>query len=519
MPMRVRNYLLILAAVFIIMAVPRLKFPGLGHGDSYSDACALDAGKNFCRFGFIRCKFLPFWDDPGGSTPGIAYTHYPPLPDILNGVERAVFRTDSLVVFRIVSLAFSFAGVALWFLFIRLVTASSLTAFLASVFFIFNPAFIYGMDSIHEMSISEMLRAGVLFMLASYALKKGALRFAVLWLLLFLLSLTTFEYIPFFFLFVILSGMALEQLRLPKEDQFILLSAPVAAVLLHFLQNAWYFGAVRALGDWKGSAQFRIYGSMAGMFTFQNWWRYALLRPIRCVFAVDMPVVLILGTAAYLAYRTLTRDERRPLGTLGRLLALFFICGVSWYVFFPAHSLEHSPVLFLFRHLLPFVAITFTAMVMSLSVFIGKQGRWRTAYKIVLFMLITFIVFTGVFASNLPITRKKILNELSMQELSSCLLSAGAAIQEDAIVGVNYRRCAAIRHYIGRRCMVLLDMDAFSNVPEPPKYFLWFSNQPQAGALLPLLKYYYTPISYCQQSGQPVILLRLNDFPGSSKNE
>ena len=112
-----KHVILGLVLLFILLAFFRIAFPDLSHGDEFSDANVLNAGENFARFGFVKCRFLPMFE-PQLKEPAELYTHYPPLPDIINGALRKVFKTDSLYFFRGIALLFAFLNLLFWFLFI-----------------------------------------------------------------------------------------------------------------------------------------------------------------------------------------------------------------------------------------------------------------------------------------------------------------------------------------------------------------------------------------------------------------
>ena len=113
-----KNTVIALSILFLFIAIPRIIFPDLDHGDEYSDADALSSGENFVKFGFIKTRFLQM-REPHLDKPENLYTHYPGLPDIINGFLRKVFKTDSLYFFRGISLLFAYLGVLLWYFFIK----------------------------------------------------------------------------------------------------------------------------------------------------------------------------------------------------------------------------------------------------------------------------------------------------------------------------------------------------------------------------------------------------------------
>lgn len=90
-----KNVVIVLSILFLFITFPRIIFPDLDHGDEYSDAEVLSSGENFVRFGFIKTRFLQM-HEPHLDKPENLYTHYPGLPDIINGFLRKVFKTDSL---------------------------------------------------------------------------------------------------------------------------------------------------------------------------------------------------------------------------------------------------------------------------------------------------------------------------------------------------------------------------------------------------------------------------------------
>lgn len=132
---RHKRVFVILGVIFFLLAIPRVMFPDLDHGDEASDANVLNAGQNFVRFGFLKTHFLPLFE-PQADFPEGLYTHYPPLPDITNGLLRSVFKTEALWFFRAMSLLCALFNVIFWYLFIYRFTKSMEIACLASLFYL-----------------------------------------------------------------------------------------------------------------------------------------------------------------------------------------------------------------------------------------------------------------------------------------------------------------------------------------------------------------------------------------------
>ena len=129
----------------------------------------------------------------------------------------------------------------------------------------------------------------------------------------------------------------------------VLGSAPVAGFLLHLLQNAWYFGSLSlAFHDLKDSFLKRTIGGyeLPQGLNFLAWFKYVILRNFSLVFYFDALVVLLSIFFAFLLYSKLSDKSREEIKTLFRLFIILIICGISWYVFFPSHSLAHAFVNF-----------------------------------------------------------------------------------------------------------------------------------------------------------------------------
>ena len=505
-----RKHILVIMFLFILVAVPRLMFPDLDHGDEFSDANALDAGRNFARQGFVASRFLPVWNPEG---PRDAYTHFPPLPDIINGVERAVVRTDALVVFRIGALACALAGLFCWYAFIRLLTRSPEMGLLAAVFYVFNPSFIFSADSVHMLAYSDALRSLALLLFAMYCRTRGRKIFAGLWAVLFLMSLMTFEYIPYMALFFALSGLVLPELRASRKAQVVLLTAPVAAFGLHFLQNSWYFGSVSAaLHDLGKVAGERIGSNAEGMtLNLVTWFRFAIMFNLSQVLIFGPGLLVTGGFFAMLMRNSLDEGERAATGTLLRLAGLFLVCGICWYVLFPAHTVGHVFVYYLIRHLVPFAAAGFTLVAGVAWLFIRRQGL-RPVWRLSFFIVVALAALGGLFASQLPVTPAKWQAAQRFRQMVGCLSAAGKIIGPGETVGINYFRFPLYRYYLARQCVRVMDAATLAQTSPLPDWFLLIPfNMPQTQELYAALQNSYRPVSTCDNPDRPFFLFKRKD--------
>lgn len=479
---------LILSVLFIFIAICRINFPHLDHGDEYTDVNVLNAGNNFIRFGFIKCKFLAVFE-PNPNSPSDAYTHFPPLIDIINGLLRAVFHIDSLYFFRAVSLFSSFLNLIFWYFFIKLFTNNPWIALISTVFYLSNPLFIFGVDSLSVHCYSELLRSLIFFILIvlTNTQKRKKMLLFFLWALVFLESLITFEYIiylcVFFALFKLIFINRLNN-KITWRGVLILCSAPIAGFLLHLMQNAWYFGSYAlALDDLTQAAVQRIGLNNNFTITFNLWLKEVLLKNISLTFLFPVKQLLFFALLSFLLYFWFKKDAhnkyKQLIISMAKLLFIFIICGISWYVFFPMHSFDHNSVTFLARHLLPAAAIAFTIFCYMLFIYIPSKKinkSWkRTLLMIVPLTFGIFIVIKGLISSELPFTPAKIkmAHNFSMffnQALPNLKKNSG----DNDTIGLNVMRLPTIiRYYTNRHCEYIATSSELIKLPQLPRYFIY----------------------------------------------
>lgn len=121
-------------------------------GDPWSDANAMTAGRFFARDGFFKHAFTPTLDiDPLGAD-ALKYTHYPPLPDVINGLWQTVLGTTSLTVFRAFAVAFALGGLFFLYRYIARLWGKP-TAFFALPLFATNILYLQYADTIHHVPL------------------------------------------------------------------------------------------------------------------------------------------------------------------------------------------------------------------------------------------------------------------------------------------------------------------------------------------------------------------------------
>lgn len=515
-----RKAFAVISLFFLLILIPRIIFFDLDHGDEFSDASALTAGENFLKFGFIKCRFLPSYNY-SADKPKDLNTHYPPLSEIFNGFLRAVFRTDSLISFRVVSIILSFIGISCWYLFIRSFLTSSILAYLATLFYLAHPFFIYGVDSLHYHCYSEVIRF-LLFLIFIVFLNsictKKKIMLLCLWIISLLNALVTFEYIIYLSLYILFFRYFFADFKekISMKIIFLVVSAAVFGFLLHFLQNSWYFGSFSlAFRDLKDIFLKRTIGNheLPQGLNFLTWFKYVILRNFSLVFYFDTLVVLLSIFFAFILYSKLSDKSRKQIKKLFYLFIAFLICGISWYVFFPSHSLAHAFVNFLPRHLVPAAAIAFTIFTYIIYSFLKENNLWRNIYLRTSWMaIVCVIIFTGLFKSELPITTDKIRRAQDFKVFTRCLWKLREISGEKDDIGVNYFRFPFIRYYTHRNCSVIFDKDSLEKLSALPNYFIFipYSDQ-KSQELFKFLQEKYAPLWQCDSLRFPAIFFRLKN--------
>jgi hypothetical protein len=103
-----------LAVVGLYLLISAFEPMRTNWGDPWSDGNALTSGHHFARDGFIHLAFTPRVDIGPITETTLVYTHYPPLPDLVNGFLRWTTGSDHLALYRIFAILVS--GLSLVFL-------------------------------------------------------------------------------------------------------------------------------------------------------------------------------------------------------------------------------------------------------------------------------------------------------------------------------------------------------------------------------------------------------------------
>jgi hypothetical protein len=352
------------AGVLLVLgAAATIRDPGLTHGDFFSDANVLIAGRNFDEHGLSLQNGLPVQDTcrPGGRV-SPPYTHYPPGPEWLLQAWKAL-GVRELTSLRIVALGIAFAGALTMTAVFRRLTGSVLTACLAGGFYVFAPAFLALADSLHQHAYGQLTLAALLFCWLGVerapSPRARGLALGAAAAFCFVDGWLTFEHMLLVAGFI-LGRLVLEQRRDLLPSAVLLWAVPALVMATRLWHNASVLGGLPAAVADLGGLD-RVEGVAPEAGEILRLWalrlgalgvgpehperelEFPLLRP-----AVALPAAALLvacglsrGTAA---------STRRGL----RDAALLLLAGALWFVAFPTHALFHRHLV---RLLLPGLAL------------------------------------------------------------------------------------------------------------------------------------------------------------------
>lgn len=340
--------------------------------------------------------------------------------------------------------------------------------------------------------------------------------FLGVWALFFIESLVSYEsclYLGVFFM--LFRYFFKSRASLTFRQTCILLCAPVAGFLLHFLQNAWFFGSI-PVAFWdlvrlvmeRASHRPDVLGKVA----FADWFNLVVVRNFSLALVLPWGTLLCGAVALLFLSRRLPPEHREALRRLMLLGALFFLCGISWYIAAPLHSFAHAYVYFLVRHVVPFAAVSLS--IFFYGAFIYLRGRKRPERLLVL-SIVLFMVFVyvddGVEKKMLPFSAKARASAADFRQFSLCLFHAGRLTQENETIGTNYFRYPPMTYYSNRNYQVIDKGVLMADGAVLPKYFMFVPDYTvETGRLLRFLRQKYTPLLRCQSKYPTGIFFELN---------
>jgi hypothetical protein len=337
----------------------------------------------------------------------------------------------------------------------------------------------------------------------------------ILFLLFALETTYTFEYIVYLgiFMFVFRYFYLSDEKKLPMKYIFLLSLAPVLIIILHFLQNVWYFGSFgQAYLDLKNIVLVRISRSHDSpiILTIPNWLRYVFLRNVSLAYIFDFYILIPFALFFALLYYNLPTVNKIKARRIFFLCLLLFICGISWYIIFPSHSLAHTFVPFLPRLLVPAAALSFALCCYIMYHFSRNQSPRGFLSRLPLIVLIIAVSVLGVLKSELPVTGDLRFSAKEFLKFKQCLLKIKAEEQDMADLGVNYYRYPFISYYANRKCVTVFSRADLETLRSLPEYFILMpNNNPASRELFLYLRERYDMLFQCDSARFPSFFLKL----------
>jgi len=350
----------VMVGIVCVLSTNSLLWPS----DHFSDMNVLLAGQNFAKHGFWKLHFLAVhYPTPTPDSPGY-YKHYPPLPDLINGVWQTLGITD-LTLMRMVTGSLFIVGLLCMYRAFSL-ELGPLAAVCGLGFLATTGYFLCYAVSIHQHAYNTLV-IGLFFLLVIRAARAEGFRRKTLfacWFVLFFGSLSSYEFILYCQIFAWVYFIANGQIRRQWRSLLILATAPMAGVGLHFLQNCWAVGFSAAMADGLGYGQYLEKGRWYWIKQIPS--AYAARTELR--FYWPWPALLVFGLL-WLMWSGRLRRSPESYRRAGALFLALIIAPLGWYLFMARHAVVHEHTV---NQLLP---LAFAAM----GCVIALIGRWLFA--------------------------------------------------------------------------------------------------------------------------------------------
>ncbi|MFH0964754.1 MAG: hypothetical protein V2A58_12190 [Planctomycetota bacterium] len=455
-PVLGRRFLICRALVVLVLAALSLYLLWLAQGpvttargDVFGDAYVMMAAKHFEKDGFFRCRFLPVVQ-PGELThPPFYYTHQPPGPYIVAGIER-VLGVREVVSFRVLPVVLTVLSAAFFYALLESLF-DPLLALLSVVALACAPALLYWADALDSYSYDEFFRAAAMFFWIEAVVSVGRRRrrlTALAWVAAFAEALFSFAYILYIQVFVWLTALILRS-RVNVRTRLAFLLAPVLAFALHFAQNAVAVGGAEAYRDFRSAFLNRTLELETGVPSL-NLYTYPLelaariehwhMNPIQ---ALALWVLVLFAVARFIGID--------PAKRLSRMLAALAVAGSVWWIVFPGHSAIHHVTT---RQFLPFFALLTGSALYACVLCTFRKGGFPALRILAAALFVLTFVWQG--------HRLRAYTEAQENppDLAAELLPIKGRLPADAIVLTNYGNHPTLAWLLDTPTFPLADLDA-----------------------------------------------------------
>ncbi len=467
--------------IFILLSIFRLQNVELNRGDDYSDGNTLLAGRNFAKKGFAEFGFIPSMQ-PQESAGTELYLNYPQGADLMSGVIQSFFPKYNLIIFRCLMLLISLASLIIFYFFLIEVTKSETLALVGAALLLFNPIQISLLDSLQQSTYTSVFVALTLYF-SSLLLKYDAssqqfrnLAFGIS-VVGFFNAWFTYETIVGLFLIPPLVLLFLKRQPL-KSVVFctvvIGIGPAIASAMRLGIASAHFGSPVKAVAYFFELAKER---SMSGverqnMLTFQIWLDGVWSGVFQSAFLA--PFIIVFSFALLLWAVALAFEDKRIQSTLA-WMGICFLAGASWYFLMPAHTIAHSGLTFIHRHLLVPYVLFWLAVTMGIAAGFAKAGaafNKRPLLRRACYVPALLVTASGFLKSDLPLNESARERNREFEKLSGQLREAGSRIDPSYPGATNYLRRPFLSYYMDRNLSWLNGPEEYLERGRGVRFFL-----------------------------------------------
>lgn len=325
-------------------------------GDPWTDCNALITGHFFDKYGFLKLAFTPIIDIEPLNNESLRYTHYPPLPDIMNGVQQRIHGELDLSYFRAPAIVLSLYGLLLLHRYVAIIwgrTAASVTV----AFFAGNFLWVQYADTINHIPLYWTTGFGAMLCAAHWLREKRHRHLALAGVLTFACFLSSYDFIFFVPLMIAATPSLLGQRFWTADARrlfYVVAVGATASIVVKYLLVIWAVGWPQFYSDLifqfherattKHGGDYK--GGLARIFVFRLW---RFFTPV--FFGMLALQVLLLGMKLFARSRAKELSDAK--WSASPLLVL--VAGIPFVVVFSELFCEqYHPTLIL----LPYYAIS-----------------------------------------------------------------------------------------------------------------------------------------------------------------
>lgn len=233
------------------------------YGDSFSDKNVLSAVKFYNDYGFDTTCWLPVQQYDGkGDSAWIAYSHYPPLPDILAGIYSKILGTTRETPLRLVAFIW---GILLFFIIYNVLDfllKDKTQAFIGGTLLVLSNYYLAWADNLHKHTLEELAKWVYLYCIYRYYNEEENKNKWLVWMCVIFLFAVNVSFEPPVYLAIVSIGFSLlYQRKIFTKTTILPGISAVTGFMLHMWQNAAYFGSWQtAFDDMKAAFLLRTAG-------------------------------------------------------------------------------------------------------------------------------------------------------------------------------------------------------------------------------------------------------------------